>query len=304
LGTTLDWIGASLSLSRRSIWLAIPEHKVAEVASKLRHLAGARFVKSSDLARLAGLLSFYAGIVVFLRPFVRMSWAAASSPTSSGWIKARRATHALSWLIAFFRGTFGALEREFAFAAPPTDTSWEMVVDASLWGGGGALYDRKVLVAWYSVTWSPDLHTRFNRIPGQSANMGWLEALNILVGARTWEHRFSQTAVRVKNDNMAALQLSLSLASGSPELNAIGAELALDIALQRYSITLAGHIPGVSNDTADALSRLSAPVPRPMPRECRIELRVNAANTDADDFWHIGRSFRNTQTYRVISEPN
>ena len=57
------------------------------------------------------------------------------------------------------------------------------------------------------------------------------------------------------------------LSSPAPSLNAVAREAALDIAASTYGVefTTYAHISGALNDWADALSRLSAPEPRPFP---------------------------------------
>ena len=149
------------------------------------------------------------------------------------------------------------------------------------------LYCDGVLHAWFAVAWTAALHARFRRQPLASANMCWLEALTLLLAARTWLVSTSSTC-RIKGDNIAALRLAMGLSSASSALNAIGAELALDCSLELYELHLFEHITGLSNITADALSRLSAkPVPKPMPICCVSEARVTPPDFDTNSFWLV-----------------
>jgi hypothetical protein len=59
------------------------------------------------------------------------------------------------------------------------------------------------------------------------------------------------------------------VSSKSPTLNAVAAEVALDLAVRDYTLSVVAHIPGVANVEADALSRLSAPEPKAFPRSLR-----------------------------------
>jgi len=83
----------------------------------------------------------------------------------------------------------------------------------------------------------------------------------ILVALRLWSvhwiHRRIQ--LHVTGDNLAALTLLLELKSTGKTLGIIARVLAFDIATSVYSPTLVSHIPGVSNVTFDALSRIPMP---------------------------------------------
>ena len=73
--------------------------------------------------------------------------------------------------------------------------------------------------------------------------------------------------VHVRSDRAAALGALKNMASPSPELNLLTREIAIDVAHALYGIAVVswGHIAGVLNKAADALSRLHAPEPEPLP---------------------------------------
>ena len=72
-----------------------------------------------------------------------------------------------------------------------------------------------------------------------------------------WEaHRL---ALSVRGDNMTMLQLVLTMRPSSWRSAIIAREIALDVASGHYVPTVAVHTPGIAHQTADALSRLSAP---------------------------------------------
>ena len=58
---------------------------------------------------------------------------------------------------------------------------------------------------------------------------------------------------------MVSLALATKLASPSPVLNSIGAEISLELELLRISDALVSHTPGKLLVIADALSRLYSP---------------------------------------------
>ena len=62
-----------------------------------------------------------------------------------------------------------------------------------------------------------------------------------------------------RTDNAAALSLQGKLASSTTALNFLGAELAIELEILGIEELRPSHLPGVLNETADALSRLAAP---------------------------------------------
>ena len=67
----------------------------------------------------------------------------------------------------------------------------------------------------------------------------------------------SQAAVKVRSDSVTALQCTAKLASSSPLLNGIGAEIALVLELHDIEEVVTQHVPVKINDVADKLSRLA-----------------------------------------------
>ncbi len=67
---------------------------------------------------------------------------------------------------------------------------------------------------------------------------------------------------------MAALALSGKLASSSPGMNHVGAEIALECEYLGIEQLSGKHIYGSSNEIADALSRLDAPEASQLPASC------------------------------------
>ena len=74
------------------------------------------------------------------------------------------------------------------------------------------------------------------------------------------------------------------MATSSPGLNAVVAEIMLDEAEFSTRIAVLKHIPGVSNVWPDALSRLEAPSPKHLPHELACVERTLCGPRDSD-FW-------------------
>ena len=83
------------------------------------------------------------------------------------------------------------------------------------------------------------------------------EALALLVSLREWWSFWGQRRVTFtyKGDNVSALTLFAQLKGGSPGLNKIARELALIMSRASFVPDAIAHIPGITNVTADMLSR-------------------------------------------------
>ena len=111
---------------------------------------------------------------------------------------------------------------------------------------------------------------RFDAAIGESDFLTIWEALAILVGMRVWrDPAHTSAAVSVRSDSLGALLSASKGSSTSPGMAIILRELALEDAELGARIVAATHIPGMSNAAADALSRLWAPEPSPLPEELR-----------------------------------
>ena len=80
LGDRVVWIGAQLSVEDFGISMAIPKDKLDALHSQTTRFLSATVAQKQDLLSFCGKLSFVAGVVPMLRPFVDMvSGALASS---------------------------------------------------------------------------------------------------------------------------------------------------------------------------------------------------------------------------------
>ena len=66
-------------------------------------------------------------------------------------------------------------------------------------------------------------------------------------------------SIRVRSDSVASLGLLLKLKSGGEGSNLIAQEMALDVADRLYVPDVLEHVRGLSDQLADALSRLEEP---------------------------------------------
>ena len=87
------------------------------------------------------------------------------------------------------------------------------------------------------------------------------ESLAVLIALRQWKHHWGTRRVTlgVSSDNMAALSMVCKMQPHGPTLGTIAREMALDIAALSYAPDVVEHIPGITNQAADALSRIQDP---------------------------------------------
>ena len=117
------------------------------------------------------------------------------------------------------------------------------------------------------------------------------EALAVLVAARTWCQR-GYRILNVRSDSAVGLAAVCNLKTKSPQILAIVLEASLDLALGRYQVRAADHIPGVSNLEADALSRLTAPDAKAFPLSLVGVPRVSTDDFRLTKFWSLNRRCR------------
>ena len=88
-----------------------------------------------------------------------------------------------------------------------------------------------------------------------------MEAYAVLIAFRLWaelwkEHR---ATIYVRSDSVSALIMLMEAKAKGAGTNIVAREIALDIAELNYRPNVARHISGISNKTADALSRMGKP---------------------------------------------
>ena len=119
--------------------------------------------------------------------------------------------------------------------------------------------------------------------------MALWEALCLLLAARTWLARQPLGAtVRVKSDNLSALQMVAKGKAKSPNLSIVAREIALDQAKGVYEFTILQHLNTKLNKLADPLRRQFEPQPAPFPYEELKHARRVPIVVDGS-FWHLPR---------------
>ena len=266
VGAKVVWIGAQLSSLAGGIEVSIPEDKLDTLKDQTMDFANAVVVARTSVRSYCGKLSFVAGMVPYLRPFLGMVWAALASKSSlpATLIHVRQFQIALDWLLALFNGRHGPLVRLFPLEEAWAEDGSYIATDACPWGMGGVRFEKHRPVQWFATKLTECDLRKFGASVGESSfNTTW-EALALLIAIRLWLPGTNVKA-HVRSDSLSALRSMVKLTSTSTALNAIARELALDAVVGLYSIGLAVHIPGVSNSLPDDLSRMWAPEPHAFP---------------------------------------
>ena len=283
-GDTIDWIGARISLDnvKHEVTVTIPSEKISTLVETTEEFLQGPVIGTRKLRSFAGSLSFVAGLVPMLRPFLAPLWAALSSETTDEGssdtslrrrsrtagklVHTKRIANSLCWILALLKGEENYNLRRTFVAFPPPEV-YELVTDASPWGMGGVLLQDGSPMRWYASKLQPKLLNKFKAATGDPAFNTLWEALALLIACRLWlpKCKVQHLGVRVKSDNVGALRMLLTLSSKASNINAVAMELALDLARGNYSLGELEHIPGVTNVMPDALSRLWAPSASELP---------------------------------------
>ena len=100
------------------------------------------------------------------------------------------------------------------------------------------------------------------RVPlGDSAAQQAFEAFAALIALRLWSPLWKgeRMTLSIKSDSVSALSLVLNLRTSGFGCNLVAREIALDVAEMAYRPDVVEHVRGVSNISADCLSRLCQP---------------------------------------------
>jgi hypothetical protein len=126
--------------------------------------------------------------------------------------------------------------------------------DASPWGFGGLLEQDGVVVSY----WADEISDTDRKVcPGQAGDPAFQaewELYAILISIVVWQSRLAGGHVAcLETDSKAALFACAKLSSNTPTMNSIAAEIGLRVISLQIEL---GHVAGVANYEADALSRL------------------------------------------------
>ena len=266
-GSNISWISVNFSYADHKLVTTVRQGLLDDISDLCDILLKDNVIALTKLRTLVGKAVHVGGLLYMWRPFIAMLWAPLLStddpdnaPRNCCWC--RRLHIPAMWLKAFLNQSQGSVQRTFDTASfLGAGVPIRITVDASPWGIGGTLAISGEVIAYFYDAVSDDDVAIHGVSRGDHRSQQCLEALSILVALRLWSAHWINQRIQlhVTGDNLAALTLLLELKSTGKTLGIVARELALDIATSVYSPTLVSHIPGVSNVTSDALSRIPMP---------------------------------------------
>ena len=124
------------------------------------------------------------------------------------------------------------------------------------------------------------------------------EAMCLLVASREWFRFWRQRRyvfhINLRSDNNGALVAFSNLKGSSPGLNAIALEFALDTSENSFEPNAITHLPGITNKTADVLSRRLDPR---YSKDCQVPLHLKHAK-------QVFPQNRSLQWWRAFKPPS
>lgn len=236
------------------------------------------------------MLSFVAGIVPLMRPFLSSLWATLTANEGSNrarnLVHVRRVAPARRWILALLG------EKQLPFVrvvrADRAPAKAIVITDASAWGMGGVILIDGKPAEHFSCPIPHQFVKHTGAEPGNPKHMSLWESLALLLAARIWLPRFPLgSVIRVKADNISALYLLAKCKAANPQLAIVARELALDQARGTYEFTIFQRINTNMNRLADPPSRQSDPSPPEFPpvlkRTKRVPIEVD------ERFWLLPR---------------
>ena len=282
-GRCVEWCGVELRLiDRYTVKAVLAEEFVRTLREEIEEAMSRPLVKLSVVRRIAGRASWAMGLVPVLRSFLDSLWAVGAelaaqvNPKGSGKAKGRslraggepvaetsRIMISLLWLRAFLArlvGT-GELGRTIDTRVWMQGPTLRITCDASPWGLGATLEVEGRFEAYLTDALTSEDAKGLGFVIGSCRAQAIVKTLALAVALRTWLPSWStaRAVVRARSDSQAALGALKKGASGSPAINRIVREIALDIALSKYGVDFVEHVRGKDNDVADDLSRLDEP---------------------------------------------
>ena len=277
-----EWIGAEIAVDNLAdkIVLTVPSEKICDWRELLASLHTKPLVSKKKLQKLAGKLTWAAGLATQLRPFVRMLHAALAKTDNSAhsdkFVYFRQVAPAFEWISKFLNGFSHGLRWEVR-AHWRHMCSLDFLVDASPWGGGAVRLDETgSAIETLAIVWTHDDEKLTGAKIGEAGSQAIWECYMLLRCLHCWMNAAMQGFVRVRGDAQGVLASVVKKSASAPLLNRVVREITLHLALNFTSIE-ALHVWSEDNIWADKLSR----------GECPPELRGVSRVVDPPNLWRF-----------------
>ena len=240
----LEFMGIELDSTRMEARL--PEDKLLRTRALLDSFTGRRSVRLIELQSLIGTLQFACKAVVPGRTFLqRMIDLTRGVPNRFHHIRLNKEFFKdLNMWKAFLDGWNGRSFFLDSTVTPSPDMS--LYTDASGTIGFGGYFNGKL----FQGRWPP--HMQLNK--DQGISIEWQELFPIVVACALWFPHFSGKRIQFWCDNESVVAILNSGRSRAPRIMDLLRFLVL-ISMKHNFFVRARHVPGISNEIADALSR-------------------------------------------------
>ena len=206
VGTDAEWIGAKLTVDDQAgfVRVSVTSSKVDEWRVLLQRLNTQPTVGRKALQQFTGKMSWAAGFIPQLKPFVRMLYAAmATSPAKlqgQGQIYYRQIEPALKWIHKFLWscGSEG-LERTIC-AHSRHHCRLDFLVDASPWGGGAVRLRADKPVEVFTLHWTEMDEKKTGAMIGSPGSQALWEAYMMLRCLWAWVQPGEQGFIRIARE--------------------------------------------------------------------------------------------------------
>ena len=297
-GPRIKWIGVTFEVNfPENVTLGIPQKMIEEVYTVLETISKRGMVGFKELRSVTGRLSWIAGILPRLRWAVSMFYGTlyavlredpsieekraadrTDKRTKKRLIPVKRLGIAVTWLKFVLEDS-----RKLTIRRIPLDvnkTRWAITTDASPQGLGGILLGQlgpadsafQVMDAFEAKITRAEaelLGIEHKEASGQAI----LECLAVVRALKLFGYLFAKHRVLIRSDSTVALGMASKLASNTPTINWLAAEISLLLEKQQVLELIPHHIPGKWNVEADWLSRWHERADRPRPialKNCEI----------------------------------
>jgi len=260
----LEFMGIELDTTRMEARL--PEDKLQRTRDLLAAFTKRRSVRLVELQSLIGTLQFACKAVVPGRTFLqRIINLTRGVPSRFHHIRLNKEFFKdLTMWKAFLSSWNG---RSFFLDSSVTPSpDLELYTDAASSVGFGGYFNGQ----WFQGKWLPHMH--LSRTGGISIE--WQELFPIVVACALWFPHFSGKRIQFWCDNESVVAIINSGHSKAPRIMDLLRFLVL-MSMKHNFFVRARHVPGVSNEIADALSRFQdarfrAAAPKAHPTPCTI----------------------------------
>lgn len=282
-GLRTTWIGIQFELSpeERALFLTIPKKMIEEIKAAMSEWKTKGMIGLKELRSITGKVSWLAGALGRWRWTANIMYAVIADQLKDikenkeeDRAKRRKDSREKPHLVAVSRVELARVWLSRAVENPTllllrkepfvkVDSRIGIITDACPYGIGAVLVanvgpdtDKLTVIAALQGEITMQEARLLNVPYGVSDSQGPLEAYAMLRAISTWAVKLRGKSFFIKSDSVVALAVARKLASCSPVLNYVGAELSLLLDHIQCNRVQMAHIPGKLNQEADWLSRL------------------------------------------------